>query len=224
MGVSRGMASSNLAQALLSQLAVRGFDPGDCVSASPGHRIESTSETGPIVTLVFDGVIARRSGDDGVSMGLAGPGEVVGLDIGAVGPAETGLWLTAGQQVQIPLRYLVERLDATVLSEFQVADLHLKATALRKEVLRHARLHLSQRVAALLLDVHERCGATSIGLRQSDLAELLSVRRAGVSTACGELHRALRVRRGLIELTDIDALRAAAEPHSTVTDLAKLRG
>ena len=218
------MAASNLAQALLSQLAVRGFDPGDGVAVQPGHRFESAIEAGSLVTLIFDGVVARRSGDEGVSMGLAGPGEAVGFDIGAVGPAEAGLWLTSGRQLQIPLQQLVQRLDATVLNEFQVADLHLKTAALRKEVLRHARLHLSQRVAALLLDTHDRCGATSIGLRQSDLAELLSVRRAGVSTACGELQGALRVRRGLIELTDIDALRTAAEPHSTVTDLARLRG
>ena len=218
------MAPSNLAQALLSQLAVRGFDPGDCVPASPGHRVETASETGPVVTLIFEGVIARRSGEDGVSMGLAGPGEALGFDIGAIGPAEAGLWLTAGRQLQIPLRQLAERLDATVLNEFQVADLHLKTAALRKEVLRHARLHLSQRVAALLLEAHERCGATSIGLRQSDLAALLSVRRAGVSTACGELQGAVRVRRGVIELTDIDALRKAADAHSTVTDLARLRG
>lgn len=218
------MAPSNLAQALLSQLAVRGFDPGDCVPVPPGHRVETASETGPVVTLVFDGVVARRSGDDGVSMGLAGPGEAVGFDIGAVGPAEGGLWLTSGRQLQIPLRQLAERLDATVLNEFQIADLHLKTIALRKEVLRHARLQISQRVAALLLEAHERCGATSIGLRQTDLAELLSVRRAGVSTACGELQGAVRVRRGVIELTDIDALRKAADPHSTVTDLARLRG
>lgn len=220
------MTSSNLAQALLSQLAVRGFDPGEGVSIPPGRTVEPVRDAEAVVTLVFDGVVARRCGAEGVSMGLAGPGEAIGLDIGGIGPVETGLWLTAGRQVQIPLRHLVERLDATTLNEFQIADLHLKTAALRTEVLRRAQLHLSQRVAALLLDAHDRSRARSVGLRQSDLAELLSVRRAGVSTACGELQAAgaLRVRRGAIELVDLTALRAAAAPHSTVTDLARLRG
>ncbi|WP_420709782.1 helix-turn-helix domain-containing protein [Brevundimonas sp. SL130] len=49
--------------------------------------------------------------------------------------------------------------------------------------------------------------------RQSDIADLLAVRRAGVSTACGELQTAgaIRVRRGVTLLSDTAALRKASD-------------
>ena len=49
-------------------------------------------------------------------------------------------------------------------------------------------------------------------LRQSDLAELLAVRRASISTACAELleQGAVQLRRGAIRIADLDALRRIA--------------
>ena len=120
-----------------------------------------------------------------------------------------------------------QRIDQAVLMETSLSDLRSRNAGLRREVLRHAALTVSQRLAALILDVHDLDGGDALPLRQSDLAALMSVRRASVSTACTELHAAgaIRLRRAAIHIADVDALRVAAgTPHSTVTDLARLRG
>lgn len=100
-------------------------------------------------------------------------------------------------------------------------------SALQAELSRYAALKVSQRLAALLLDVHDREGGDVLALRQTELSQLMAVRRASISTACTELCAAgaVRLRRGAIQIIDPDTLRRlAGEPHSTVTDLARLRG
>ena len=87
-----------------------------------------------------------------------------------------------------------------------------KAVALRQEVLHHARRTLVQRLAAQLHDVHQSGGQKKVALRQSDLADLLHVRRAGVSTAAAALRAAgaVRLHRGGIEVADVATLASAS--------------
>ena len=226
------MSESNLARVLLSQLAVQGIDPGD-QRVFPGARVHSLQDGRPLVTLVLEGAVARRGGGP-LCLGLAGPGDLLNFDAVAGGAAqEEGLWLTHGRQTAIPADRLIATIDPGILVETAMADLRGRMEAAKAEVVRQARGRVTERLASLLLDIHALSEATEIPLRQSDIADLLAVRRAGISTAGGELQAtgAIRVGRASISLCDIDALaRAAVGParegglHSTVTDLARLRG
>ncbi|WP_395944846.1 Crp/Fnr family transcriptional regulator [Brevundimonas sp.] len=206
------MSRPNPARLLLSHLAVQGLDIVDA-PVPPGARVQSHHARQPQVTLVLDGVVARLREGDPLSLGLAGPGELINFDA-ALGqePAEEGLWLTRGRQVVLPAAGLVEALARPALAEVALADLRRRAETARIEVARHARGRVTERLAALLHDIQALSGQTELTLRQSDLADLLAVRRAGVSAACGELQaaRAIRVRRGVIVLSDPEALGAAA--------------
>jgi CRP-like cAMP-binding protein len=75
------------------------------------------------------------------------------------------------------------------------------------------RLHpIDQRCARWLLMVQDRVGANRFALTQQFLAQMLGVRRAGVSAAAGALMRAglIRYSRGLITVTDRAGLEAAS--------------
>ncbi|GLK49353.1 hypothetical protein GCM10017620_23260 [Brevundimonas intermedia] len=226
------MSEQNLAQALLSRLAVQGVDLMEQLTAS-GDRISPVQDGLSVVTLVLEGAVARQ-GRDSLCLGLAGPGDLLNFDAAVGGLAkEDGLWLTAGRQITIPAARLVEMIERPTLVETALADLRRRMDAAHAEVKRQARGRVTERLAALLLDIHGLSQAMEIPLRQSDIADLLAVRRAGISTAGGELQAAgaIRVGRAAIRLCDVDALSTAAvgaarerAAHSTVTDLARLRG
>ena len=171
---------------------------------------------------------ARQGARDPVCLGLVGPGDLLNFDAAlGTGPDESALWLTRGRQVVISADSLIEVIDRDTLIETALADMRGRMETARAEVTRHAHGRVTERLAGLLLDIHALGGATEVTLRQSDLADLLAVRRAGISTAAGEI----RVRRAAILLADMAALQRAAAgsvgeqaPHSTVTDLARLRG
>ncbi len=227
------MLRPNLARALLSQLAIQGMEPGED-PVFPGARSQSLQAGRSLVTLVLEGVAARQGARDPVCLGLVGPGDLLNFDAAlGTGPDESALWLTRGRQVVISADGLIEAIDRDTLIETALADMRRRMEAARAEVTRHAHGRVTERLAGLLLDIHALVGATEVTLRQSDLADLLAVRRAGISTAAGELRAtgAIRVRRAAILLSDMAALQRAAAgsvgeqaPHSTVTDLARLRG
>lgn len=222
------MSTSNLARSLLSLLAVQGLDEGDSLSAAPGQRTAQTRDGEPVVTFILDGVAARLGSDETLLHGLASSDDLINFDaVLGCSEKEVALWLTGGRFLTVPARRLAQRIDRDTLVEATLTDLRRRNAALQAELGRHAALKVSQRLAALILDVHDQGGGDTVSLRQSDLADLMSVRRASVSTACTELCAAgaLRLRRGAIQIADVEALRETATvPHSTVTDLARLRG
>lgn len=208
------MSRPELAQSLLSLLAVQGIDAGSDARATAGLETRSAGVDGePLVTLILEGVAARRAGGQTVSLGLAAAGDLINFDA-VMGEAtvETGLWVTPGRYVEVPVTRLLSAVDRPTLMDAALQDLRRRNSVMQTELGRHARGLVSQRLAALLLDVHSLGGGDSVALRQSDIAALLAVRRAGVSAAGGELRArgAVRIRRGAVELTDIDALRSGA--------------
>ena len=203
------MSAPNLAHTLLSLLAVQGVDMGDSAPAAPGETTALIQDGAPVVTLVLQGVLARRGRGVDISSGLAGAGDLI--NFGAVTDGEdpeTGLWLTPGQHVTIAAERLRAAIDPATLTETAIADLRRRNAALRAEVARHAALRVVDRLAVLLLDLNDMGGGERLGLRQSDLAALLSVRRASVSTAGAELQAtgAIRVRRGGVQIVDRETL------------------
>ncbi|WP_292044978.1 MULTISPECIES: Crp/Fnr family transcriptional regulator [unclassified Brevundimonas] len=222
------MPQSTLAPTLLSLLAVQGVDAGDAIPAQAGQHTAPVRNGERQVTLILVGVAARLGADQRLCRGLAGSGELINFDA-AMGENddETALWLTPGRFVSVPATWLIRHIDAEVLTATALADLRARNAALQTELARHATLKVAQRLAALLLDITTRDGIDQISLRQSDLADLMAVRRASISVASTELCAAgaIRLRRAAIQVIDPDALRRLAEePHSTVTDLARLRG
>lgn len=222
------MPQSTLAPTLLSLLAVQGVDAGDAIPAQAGQRTVAGRNGERLVTLILDGVLARLGADLRLCRGLAGVGDLINLDAATEETQdETALWLTPGRFVPVPAALLIRHIDPDVLTATALADLRARNAALQTELARHATLKVAQRLAALLLDVTTRGGVDQVSLRQSDLANLMAVRRASISVASTELCAAgaIRLRRAAIQIIDPDALRRlAGEPHSTVTDLARLRG
>lgn len=199
------MNISDVASTLLSHLAVCGVSAQD-LPGSPG-KPAGAAEGPHAVLLVLEGVLARRRAGSAVSMGLAGAGQAVGME----GPEDDAVWLTSGRAARVWMHDVLA-IEPGLLAQLRMADLAAKTDALRQEVLRHARLTLVQRLAALLHDVHQSGGQKRVALRQSDLAELLHVRRAGVSNAAAALRAAgaVRLHRGGIEVADLAALATAS--------------
>jgi len=205
------MSAPNFAKILLSRLADQGVDLLD-QSAAPGDRISPFQDGQAFVTLVLEGAVARQ-GRDSLCLGLAGPGDLLNFDAAVGGEAnEDGLWLTAGRQVTIQAECLVEMIDRPTLVETALADLRRRMDAAHVEVKRQARGRVTERLASLLLDIHGLSQVMEIPLRQSDIAGFLAVRRAGISTAGGELQAAggIRVGRAAIRLCDLELLKDSA--------------
>lgn len=218
------MSQSNLAHALLSALAVQGLDEGDAFFAEAGARTSTTQNGEAVVTLILSGVLARIGLDGTLSHGLASSDDVINFDavLGGGGP-ESAVWLTAGRYLTVSARKLAQKIDRDSLVEMALIDLRRRNIALQAELSRHATLKVSQRLAALLLDVHDRKGGDVLALRQTELSHLMAVRRASISTACTELCSAgaVRLRRGAIQIIDVVALRrTASDVHPTVTSVA----
>ena len=75
------------------------------------------------------------------------------------------------------------------------------------------RLHgIEQRCARWLLMTHDRVAGDEFPLKQQFLAEMLGVRRAGVSVAASALQEAALIRysRGAVQVLDRDGLEAAS--------------
>lgn len=204
------MSQSNLAHALLSALAVQGLDEGDAFLVEAGTRTSSTQNGEPAVTLILSGVLARLGSDGTLSRGLASSDDVINFDaVLGGGEPESAVWLTAGRILTVSARKLVQKINRDSLVEMTLIDLRRRNIALQAELSRHAALKVSQRLAALLVEVHDREGGHILALRQTELSDLMAVRRASISTACTELCAvgAVRLRRGAIQIIDADALR-----------------
>lgn len=213
------MPTSHLVPSLLSILAVQGLDEGDARPALPGAHTLAEAEGEPLITFILGGVAARLGRHPTLSQGLAGPEELINFDavLRRGGPAETAIWLTPGRFLTVSAQRLVDRIDGATLIDAALADLRRRNAALEAELRRHAGLKVEQRLAALILNVHDLGGGDILALRQSDLADLMQVRRASISGACAALDDigAIRLRRGALEIVDPDILRGMSDPPVT---------
>ncbi len=137
------------------------------------------------------------------------------VDAGPV--SDPAIWLTPGRFLTVSAQRLVDRIDGATLIDAALADLRRRNAALEAELRRHAGLKVEQRLAALILNVHDLGGGDVLALRQSDLADLMQVRRASISGACAALDDmgAIRLRRGALEIVDPDILRGMSDPPVT---------
>jgi len=134
--------------------------------------------------------------------GFAGTVSLFDDDLTSIHAAEVQI---AGSALRMPQVQFQEALES--LADFRLLCMrHTKANTLQMSQLAacNARHSVSQRLCRLLLMVQDRMGGTTLMLTQEELALMLGVRRAGISTAIASLEasRIVRQARSRIEIAD----------------------
>jgi CRP-like cAMP-binding protein len=131
----------------------------------------------------------------GMEVGLVGPEGMVGISA-LLGGAETKVATVqgAGEALRVRAQDLRDELGAGgALQALLLCYTHALMTQISQSVVCNARHHIPGRLARWLLMYHDRYGRDEFFLTQEFMADMLGVRRAGVSEAAEDLQR-----RGLI--------------------------
>lgn len=168
------------------------------------HRLDCVFfiESGLVMLVANTGDHARVQVNMVGSEGFAGTVSLFDDDLTSMHSAEVRIAGSALRMPQVQFQEAVER-----LADLRLLCLrHAKATILQMSQLAacNARHSVSQRLCRLLLMVQDRMGGTMLMLTQEELALMLGVRRAGVSTAIASLEasRIVRQARSCVEVTD----------------------
>lgn len=163
----------------------------------------------PCVVAVTSGVIALLCPETGILVGMAGPGEMVGVEqaYGFPFPLAAGVVSGAGRGVN--LNRCADVLESEVISAGTTAALLRRQSFLEREVTCNARHSATGRLSKLFLRLAAAGGDNRLLLTQQRLSELLGIQRTSVNAAVAFLQAraAVRVRRGKIELLNLDILR-----------------
>jgi CRP-like cAMP-binding protein len=172
------------------------------------HAYFPLSGTVSIVTVLRDGgsVEAGVVGNEGV----VGMPLVLGTEAAANSRAQVQI---AGDALKIKAAPFVnafkrnERVRTLLLSY-----LHAFITQISQTVACNGMHRLEDRLARWLLSCHDRTSGDAMGLTQEFIAQMLGVRRAGVSVATTRLEERglIRHKRGSIEILDRAGLEAAS--------------
>ena len=176
-------------------------------------------DRGPIDTVYFleEGLAAliANTGDGGtVQVGMLGSEGFAGTGAmfdGEFVSTQRGVMQIAGSAYRLERKQFQQALDDSVLlrelclRHVQALMMQISQTAACNAV--HA---LPQRLVRLLLMTHDRVGMDELRLTQEDIANMLGVRRAGVSTFVGELQNEglIQQARGRVSILNRLALEA----------------
>lgn len=175
---------------------------GQITSVKSGEPYRPEGE----IAVVLEGCLLLDDGDRGTHSGVAAAGDLIDIAGGS-----QGLWLTSGFLYRAPVTAFCREAGEEGV-RFLLAG-GVKRMKAMEERLRCAMSHGSvSRVASFLLDIHRASGRSEIALSQSNIGELLSLRRSSVNQACQSLRAdgALRTVRGRILLKDEAVLASAA--------------
>ena len=192
-----------------------GFEP---VNLTSGEVLYEPGEQMRHVYFPSDCVVSLLTvveGDRALEVGLVGREGMVGsrLALGFTTTSVRALVQGAGTAVRIKsARFLRELHQSPAL---QRALLHFTDTLMNQVTQTAAcnRFHLVEaRLARLLLMTHERLPSGEFHLTQEFIADMLGVRRAGVTAAASALQRRelIRYRRGTITILDQQGLEASS--------------
>jgi CRP-like cAMP-binding protein len=164
----------------------------------------------------FASVVARRSDDRGIEVGLIGREGMTGLAVllsDDRSPHDTFMQ-SAGEGVRIAassLRRAMEQSRTLHRTLMRYAHAFLLQTTYTAMV--NGRSKIEERLARWLLMAHDRVGQDEIALTHEFLAVMLGVRRPGVTVALKLLEAAglIRTRRGIISLIDRQGLERISE-------------
>ncbi len=168
------------------------------------HRLEHVFfvEAGLVMLIANTGDKARVQVNMVGPEGFAGTVSLFDDDLTSIHSAEVQI---AGTALRMPQEQFQEALES--LADFRLLCMrHAKATVLQTSQLAAcgARHSVSQRLCRLLLMVHDRTRGPLLMLTQEEMALMLGVRRAGISTAIASLEasRIVRQARRCVEITD----------------------
>ncbi len=198
------------------------------VSLQRGHMLHHPGETIEDLYFPIDCVISITiTMTDGrtAETGLVGRREVIGVNAfmgGRETTQTTYIVQVAGTAIKMDARPLLEEFDRNK----DLRDVLLPYTqALIAQISQTTacnRLHtLEQRLARWLLEVQDRVESNELRLTQEFIADMLGVRRAGVTQAAQKLQDSgiIRYARGHVDILDLQRLEAAAcECFSVVKD------
>lgn len=160
-------------------------------------------------------LVAIAEETDGVEVGLIGRDSMVGMPL-LLGAANTSVRaLVQGEGTAMRMgaaRFLAELKRNAPLRRLLERCLYVAmSTAMQIAVCNKAHV-LSARLARWLLMVRDRIGLDEFALTQEFLANMLGVRRAGVTEAAGALQERglISYTRGRINILDVQGVRAAA--------------
>lgn len=159
-------------------------------------------ESGLVMLIANTGDNARVQVNMVGREGFAGTVSLFDDDMTSMHSAEVQIAGSAFRMAQAHFQEALER-----HADFRLLCLrHTKATILQTSQLAacSARHSVSQRLCRLLLMVQDRTGGALLMLTQEELALMLGVRRAGISTAISSLEasRIVRQARRCVEITD----------------------
>lgn len=160
-------------------------------------------------------LVAMAEDGDGVEVGLIGPDSMVGMQLvlgSAISPVQAIVQGGGSGMRMSAERLLAELKRNPTLRRLLEQSIYVSmSTAMQIAVCNKAHL-LSARLARWLLMVRDRLGRDEFTLTQEFLAEMLGVRRAGVTEAAGALQKRKLISyvRGRIKMLDVDGVGAAA--------------
>ena len=150
--------------------------------------------------------------------GLIGAGIVLGDEIAA----HDAMAQIPGQALRIPSGKLQDAVRSDVgLQQRLLRYLHVFQFQLAQTAACNAVHDVDQRCARWILVARDKVGSDQFPLTHEFLAMMLSVRRAGVTTAAGLLEKAglIENRRGKITIVDLDGLKeVACECHRLIKE------
>jgi CRP-like cAMP-binding protein len=183
-----------------------------------GARLLARGDALAIVHIVTDGLvamIARTPGGGSAEAGLIGPGGLVGhtVSLGAATATADAFALTTVRGLALESSALIALAAERPRLRRELDDYALARFAETERLCACAALHsVEQRLARWLLQASRLLGDQPIETTHNQCAALLGVRRASVTTSLHMLEgeRAIRCRRGHVEIRDAVQLAAAS--------------
>ena len=152
-------------------------------------------------------IIAQNGDGERQDVGLVGPEGMTGLVvvIGADRCPHHGVVQVPGRAWRLPAHRLAEAIQASPrLHAFLLRYAHAFAVQVAGTALANGRYGLEARLARWLLMAHDRADREDLPLTHEAIAQMLGVRRAGVTTALHKLEGSGIVRAVLGSITILD--------------------
>lgn len=186
------------------------FGGGARVKLAPGAALNSGDIFFPLDSVVALSMTREQAR---FQIGLAGKGDIVGIHRLLLPgfPAIAAHVLCAGSAIRVPADVVLRASKADASLHERLLGYAFRSTAgFLTEVALQAALMIEHRVARWIALYREAVQRDDLAITHRELAELLGVRRSGVTMALHVLEgeRIIRSRRGRLQVLDRDRLRA----------------
>lgn len=186
------------------------FNSGARVKLVPGVTLNAGDIFFPLDAVVALSMVREQAR---FQIGLAGKGDIVGIHRLLLPgfPAIIAQVLSGGSAIRVPADAVFRAAKADPSLHERLLGYAFRSTAgFLAEAALQAALMIEQRVARWIALYHEAVQRDDLAITHRELAELLGVRRSGVTVALHVLEgeRIIRSRRGRLQILDRDKLHA----------------